>query len=101
MRNLKHHEKKLLRKVDLYSWKSDNNLHEGAVVKKYLLKNREDYMKYNKIVGHVTKLVAKLKQLPQKDETRFALSEQLLQKLYVNMVMFICLEEYSSLLLVH
>jgi U3 small nucleolar ribonucleoprotein protein IMP3 len=82
MRQLKHHEKKLLRKVDLYSWKSDNNLHEAKVVRKYLLKNREDYMKYNKIVGHVTKLVAKLKLLPQKDTTRFAFSEQLLQKLY-------------------
>lgn len=82
MRQLKHHEKKLLKKVDLYAWKKENNLREGQIVKKYLLQNREDYMKYNKIVGHITKFVAKVKLLAQTDALRFQLSEQLLQKLY-------------------
>ena len=82
MRQLKHHEKKLLKKVDLYAWKKENNLREGQIVKKYLLQNREDYMKYNKIVGHITKFVGKVKLLAQTDALRFQLSEQLLQKLY-------------------
>jgi U3 small nucleolar ribonucleoprotein protein IMP3 len=82
MRQLKHHEKKLLRKVDLYSWKSDNNLHEAQIVKKYLLKDREDYIKYSKVVGHVTKLVGKLKTLPQNDPLRFQVSDQVLQRLH-------------------
>ena len=82
MRKLKYHEKKLLKKVDLYSWKSDNNLREAKIVRKYLLQDREDYTKYNKIVGNITKLTAKLKELPQSDETRFKVSEQLLKRLY-------------------
>lgn len=82
MRQLKHHEKKLLKKVDLYSWKSDNNLREAKIVRKYLLQDREDYTKYNKIVGNITKLMAKLKELPQSDETRFQVSEQLLKRLH-------------------
>jgi ribosomal protein S4 len=36
----------------------------------------------SKIVGHVTKLVSKLKQLPQQDETRIRVSEQLVKKAY-------------------
>ena len=82
MRQLKHHEKKLLKKVDLYSWKSDNNLREAKIVRKYLLQDREDYTKYNKIVGNITKLTAKLKERPQSDETRFQVGEQLLKRLY-------------------
>jgi len=82
MRQLKHHEKKLLKKVDLYAWKSDQNLREGKIIRKYLLQKREDYMKYNKIVGNITKFVAKLKTLPATDPLRFSMSEQLLQKLY-------------------
>jgi U3 small nucleolar ribonucleoprotein protein IMP3 len=81
-RQLKDHERRLLRKVDLYSWKSDNNIHEGKIIKKYLLQDREDYIKYSKIVGHITKLVAMLKGLPQSDVLRFQMSEQLLQRLY-------------------
>ena len=82
MRQLKHHEQKLLKKVDLYSWKSDNNLREAKIARKYLLKDREDYTKYNKIVGGITKLTAKLRELPQSDETRFQISEQLLKRLH-------------------
>ena len=39
-------------------------------------------MSYNKIVGNITKLVAKLKNMPMEDPTRQQLSIQLLQKLY-------------------
>lgn len=82
MRQLKHHEKKLLKKVDFFSWKDDANVREATIIRKYLLQDREDYIKYNKIVGGVTKLTAKLKQLPQDDPIRHQLSVQVLNKLY-------------------
>jgi U3 small nucleolar ribonucleoprotein protein IMP3 len=82
MRELKHHEKKLLKKVDFFSWKDDQTIREATIVRKYLLQEREDYMKYSKIVGGVTKLVAKLKTMPQEDPVRHQLSVQILQKLY-------------------
>ena len=80
MRQLKHHEKKLLKKVDLYSWKS--NIREAKVIRQYMLQQREDYINYSKIVGGITKFVAKLKLLPQEDELRKQLSVHLLEKLY-------------------
>ena len=82
MRQLKHHEQKLLKKVDFFSWKSDQNVREAKIIRKYLLQEREDYIKYNKIVGNVTKLCAKLQVLPATDELRHQLSVQVLQKLY-------------------
>jgi len=82
MRLLKHHEKKLLKKVDFFSWKSDNNIREGQILRKYYVQNREDYIKYNKIVGKITKMVAKLQNLPNDDILRLNLSTQLLKKLY-------------------
>jgi U3 small nucleolar ribonucleoprotein protein IMP3 len=82
MRQLKHHEKKLLKKVDFFSWKSDANVREAKIIRKYLLQKREDYINYNKIVGNITKLVAMLITLPASDPSRNLVSEQILQKLY-------------------
>lgn len=82
MRQLKHHEKKLLKKVDFFSWKSDQNVREATIIRKYFLQDREDYTKYNKIVGNITKLVAKLKELPANDPKKVQMSEQLVQKMY-------------------
>ena len=82
MRQLKHHEKKLLKKVDFFSWKSDQNIREAKIVRKYHLQDREDYIKYSKIVGNITKLCSKLQALPSTDELRHQLSVQVLQKLY-------------------
>ena len=81
MRQLKYHEKKLLKKVDFFSWKTDN-IREGTIIQKYFIQNREDYIKYNKLVGKITKFVSKIKLLAQDDETRMTLSTHLLQKLY-------------------
>lgn len=35
VRKLKHHEQKLLKKVDFLQWKSDNNLREVEVMRRY------------------------------------------------------------------
>jgi len=82
VRKLKFHEKKLLKKVDFISWKSDNNLREVKILRKYHIQKREDYTKYNKICGLVTSLASKIKQLDPKDPFRAEATEQLLEKLY-------------------
>lgn len=82
MRKLKYHEEKFLKKTDFLNWKKDSNLKEIAVLRRYHVQDREDYAKYNKIVGQVTKLVAKLKTLKQDDEYRVLKTEQLAAKLY-------------------
>ncbi|KAJ8600876.1 hypothetical protein CTAYLR_006991 [Chrysophaeum taylorii] len=79
---LKHHEKKLLRKVDFLEWKKANTLREAHVLRRYHVSAREDYVKYNKIVGMVTSLASKLKSLKQDDPQRIQVSELLLRKLY-------------------
>lgn len=81
MRQLKYHEKKLLRKVDLYSWKHENNLRVAKVLRAYHIQDRNDYTSYNRICGMVTQLAAKLKTLPSEDSFRIAMTQQLLQKL--------------------
>jgi len=61
MRQLKHHEQKLLRKVSLYSWKGEDNIRVAKILRRYHIQNREDYVAYVKICGMVTQLSAKLK----------------------------------------
>jgi U3 small nucleolar ribonucleoprotein protein IMP3 len=56
MRKLKFHEKKLLKKVNLYAWKNENNLREIKVMRRYHVQNRDDYVKYNRLCGMVRKV---------------------------------------------
>jgi U3 small nucleolar ribonucleoprotein protein IMP3 len=81
MRQLKHHEKKLLRKVDLYSYKGEDNLRVAKILRRYHLQNREDYTAYSRICGMITKLAAKLITLQADDAFRIAMTDQLLAKL--------------------
>eukprot|EP00033_Pygsuia_biforma_P003091 GCRY01003398.1.p1 GENE.GCRY01003398.1~~GCRY01003398.1.p1 ORF type:complete len:211 (+),score=40.48 GCRY01003398.1:86-634(+) len=82
MRPLKHHEQKLLKKVDFLKWKKDNALKENEVMRKYHIPNREEYLKYNRLVGDVRKIAAKLVKLDEADPFRIRMTEQLLEKLY-------------------
>lgn len=82
MRQLKHHEKKLLRKVSLYSWNGDENIRVAKIMRRYHIQKREDYVSYNKICGMIAKLSAKLKTLKADDSFRIAMTEQLLDKLH-------------------
>lgn len=43
MRKLKFHEQKLLKKVDFFNWKSDNNLHQVKILRKFHIQKRDDY----------------------------------------------------------
>ncbi|KAG2442829.1 hypothetical protein HXX76_002908 [Chlamydomonas incerta] len=51
-------------------------------MRRYHIQDRDDYKKYNKISGMVTKLTSMLKQLDAKDPARVELTDQLLEKLY-------------------
>ena len=82
MRQLKHHEQKLLRKVSLYQWKSDDNIRVAKIMRRYHIQNREDYVAYTQICGMVTKLANKLKTLKPDDPFRIAMTGQLLEKLH-------------------
>jgi len=81
MRELKHHEKKLLKKVNFYDWKSERTLRENAILSKYHTP-REDYEKYNKLCGQITKCVAQLRKIDAADPDRIKMTEILLEKLY-------------------
>ncbi len=50
------------------------------VMRRYHIQDREDYKKYNKIAGMITRLTAMLRQLDAKDTTRIELTEQMLEK---------------------
>jgi U3 small nucleolar ribonucleoprotein protein IMP3 len=50
------------------------------VMRRYHIQERDDYKKYNKLVGLVTKLTNVLKQLDGTDKARIELTDQLLDK---------------------
>ena len=82
MRQLKHHEQKLLKKTNFYEWKGDATIRESSVIKRYHIQDRDDYQKYNKIAGMITKLTAQLRKLPDDDPERINMTELLLEKLF-------------------
>jgi len=82
LRKLKYHEKKLLKQVDFLSWKSDQNLREVRILRRYRVQKREDYVKYNRLVGEIKKIANKLQQLDPKDPYRNTQTTMLLEKLF-------------------
>ncbi|MCQ2820009.1 MAG: hypothetical protein MJ252_22310 [archaeon] len=82
MRELKYHEKKLLKKVDFLNWKKDSTLRETKLMRKYYIQKREDLRKYSRIVGIIQKIVAKLMLLKPSNEYRIKKTKELLDKLY-------------------
>lgn len=82
MRQLKHHEAKLLKKVNFLDWKREHNARELAVMRRYHIQDRDDYMRYNKLVGLITRLTNVLRQLDTADPARIGMTETLLTKLH-------------------
>jgi U3 small nucleolar ribonucleoprotein protein IMP3 len=82
VRQLKFHEKKLLKKVDFLHWKKDDNLHEIAIIRRYRLSKREEYIKYNKLCGQIKSFAYRISQLNPRDPYRTQMEERLLNKLY-------------------
>ncbi|KAN0140179.1 alpha-L RNA-binding motif-containing protein [Lactarius tabidus] len=82
VRQFKHHEKKLLKKVDFLNWKQDANLREIKVMRRYHIQDREDYHRYNKLCGSLRSLAHRISLLPSHDPFRTRLEGQILSKLY-------------------
>ncbi|XP_055380775.1 U3 small nucleolar ribonucleoprotein protein IMP3 [Condylostylus longicornis] len=82
VRKLKYHEQKLLKKVDFYSWKVDNSGHENKILRKYHIRKREDYTKYNKLARNIRDLAEKISKLESNDQFKAEASAILLDKLY-------------------
>ncbi|WCJ31939.1 U3 small nucleolar ribonucleoprotein IMP3 [Euphorbia peplus] len=82
MRKLKHHEKKLLKKVNFLQWKREDNHREPQVMHRYHLGERDDYKKYNSLCRMVQRLVNVLKQMDTRDPYRVEMTDSLLEKLY-------------------
>ncbi|KAG9010862.1 Small subunit (SSU) processome component [Tulasnella sp. JGI-2019a] len=82
MRELKFHEKKLLRKVDLLNWKDDANIREIKVIRRYHLPNRDEYHKYNRLCGSIRGFVYRISLLPAQDPLRGKMQAAVLAKLY-------------------
>ena len=53
-------------------------------MRRYHIQDRDDYKKYNKLCGEVTKLVSLMKRLDARDVIRIELTDQLLNKCTVN-----------------
>lgn len=82
MRKLQYHEYRLLRKADFLKWKRESNLREVKTARRYHLGNPREYHTYNKIVGEIKQLCAKLKQLPPDDDVRMKRTDDLINKLF-------------------
>ena len=82
MRKLRPHEKRLLKKVNFFASKHDKKNRETTTMQKYYLQDRNDYERYNKICGMVTRMVSLLAKLDPSDAFRQKVSELLVEKLY-------------------
>ncbi|KAI5133997.1 U3 small nucleolar ribonucleoprotein IMP3 [Nematocida ausubeli] len=82
MRQLKFHEQKLLKKVDLLDWKGTSTQKEQMATSKYLLEDRETYVKYNLIVGKIRRLTLALAKLNDNEPTKQIIAKELTNRLY-------------------
>jgi U3 small nucleolar ribonucleoprotein protein IMP3 len=83
VRKLKHHESRLLRKVDLITYKSDGPSHREATVRRrYHLTHPLDYSKYNALCGRLRQLAHLLANLDPTDAYRVEMETVMLEKLY-------------------
>ncbi|CBK20547.2 uncharacterized protein [Blastocystis hominis] len=82
LRKLKYHEQKLLKKTNFLEWKQDKSAREATILHRYHISRREDYQYYNRLLGKILSLTNQLGQLPQDDEFRIRMTEQLTEKLF-------------------
>ncbi|KAE9546955.1 hypothetical protein FO519_009832 [Halicephalobus sp. NKZ332] len=82
VRKLKYHEQKLLKKVDFVNWKSDNNVHEGKILRKFAIRKRSDYTLYNTLAKEIREISKLIKDIPDKNPNKKKLERKLLSKLF-------------------
>lgn len=80
-RELKYHERKLLKKHDFMQYEQDN-WHEPFCISKYHLEDREDYRRYLRLVGLIRQLLTQLRYLPADSKIRMEITQQILEKLF-------------------
>ncbi len=66
--------------VNFLQWKRENKHREVQVVRRYHLQDRDDYTKYNKVCGMITKLVSMMKTLAANDPARIEITDLVLEK---------------------
>ncbi|KAG7004420.1 hypothetical protein G7Y79_00025g057060 [Physcia stellaris] len=82
VRKLKHHEQKLLRKVDFTTYKSDASHRTASILRRYAITRPSDYTAYNRLAGSLRQLAHLLSLLPPTDPIRSKHTSLLLEKLY-------------------
>jgi U3 small nucleolar ribonucleoprotein protein IMP3 len=82
VRKLKHHEQKLLRKVDFVNYPSDDQHRAAEVIRKYSLSNPTDYSSYNRLAGKLRHLAHRIALLPPEFPFRRKQEDLLLEKLH-------------------
>ncbi|KAL8975957.1 MAG: hypothetical protein Q9177_006947, partial [Variospora cf. flavescens] len=82
VRKLKHHEQKLLRKVDFTTYKSDSSHRAATICRRYCIQATSDYTKYNRLCGSLKSLAHALSNLEPTDPVRLKHEKLLLEKLY-------------------
>jgi U3 small nucleolar ribonucleoprotein protein IMP3 len=79
VRKFKHHERKLLRKVDFITY---NKHRDAQVIRRYMIQKPEDYHKYNRLCGSLRQLAHRLSLLPPINPVRHKYEQLLLDKLF-------------------
>lgn len=82
VRKLKHHEQKLLRKVDFVNYPSDDQHRAAAVIRRYSVSNPADYSSYNRLAGKLRHLAHRIALLPPESPFRRKQEDVLLEKLH-------------------
>lgn len=82
VRKLKHHEQKLLRKVDFVNYPTDDQHRSAEVIRKYSVSNSADYSSYNRLAGKLRHLAHRLSLLPPESTFRRKQEDVLLEKLH-------------------
>lgn len=82
VRKLKHHESKLLRKVDFVNYKSDDNHRQAEIVRRYSISKPADYTSYNRLCGKLRHLAHRIALLPPESPVRRKQEDLLLEKLH-------------------
>jgi len=64
------------------NWEVSNNQRENEVMKRFMLKNREEYTAYEKLARGIREIVKQVKDLDPKCPHRIEMSAAFLEKLY-------------------
>ncbi|GAM85664.1 hypothetical protein ANO11243_036710 [Dothideomycetidae sp. 11243] len=82
VRKLKHHEQKLLRKVDFINYPKDEKHQASAVLRRYGVSNQADYTSYNRLCGKLRQMAHRLSLLPPDSDFRRKHEDLLMEKLW-------------------